>query len=64
LPDYIYATYNDLMKSGWRMTEIDTMDMRGFLRLRAWDAGREKRKKESKRAYIDEVWPGSATVST
>jgi len=44
------------MKSGWRMMEIDTMDMLGFLRLRAWDARREKHKKEPKPAYIDQVW--------
>jgi len=56
LPEYIYATYNELMKSGWRMREIDDMDILGFLRLRAWDAGREKLKKEPKHAYIDQVW--------
>ena len=26
LPEYIYATYNELMKNGWRMKEIDEMD--------------------------------------
>ena len=52
----MYATYNELMKGGWRMNEIDTMDMLGFLRLRAWDARREKQKKEPKRVYIDQVW--------
>ena len=56
MPDYVYATYNELMKNGWRMNEIDTMDMLGFLRLRAWDARRKKTKKEPKHAYIDEVW--------
>ena len=30
LPEYIYATYNELMKNGWRMKEIDEMDMLGF----------------------------------
>jgi uncharacterized protein YbdZ (MbtH family) len=44
------------MKSGWRMTEIDGMDMPGFLSLRAWDANREKQKRTPRRAYIDEVW--------
>ena len=39
------------------MTEIDGMDMLGFLRLRAWDAQREKKKSRPKPAYIDEVWP-------
>jgi len=52
----VYATYNTLLKGGWRMREIDEMDMLGFLRLRAWDAQREKSKGESKPAYIDQVW--------
>ena len=39
------------------MSEIDQMDMLGFFRIRAWDAQREKKKKEPKRAFIDEVWP-------
>ena len=39
------------------MQEIDSMDMLGFLRIRAWNAKREKEKKEPKPAYIDEVWP-------
>lgn len=38
------------------MSEIDQMDMLGFLRVRAWDAQRKKKKKEPRRAYIDEVW--------
>ena len=38
--------YNELMKNGWRMKEIDEMDMLGFLRLRAWDATREQEKKK------------------
>jgi len=57
LPDYVYATYNELMKNGWRMRDIDEMDMPGFLRLRAWDARRERYRKELKRAYIDQLWP-------
>ena len=44
------------MKSGWRMREIDEMDFLGFLRLRAWDAGREQKQKNPRRAYIDQVW--------
>ena len=44
------------MKSGWRMREIDEMDFIGFLKLRAWDAGREHKKKEPRRVYIDQVW--------
>ena len=50
------STYNSLLESGWRMQEIDGMDMPGFLRIRAWNAKREKKKKEPRRAYIDEVW--------
>lgn len=38
------------------MAEIDEMDMLGFLRIRAWKAEQEKKKKEPRRAYIDEVW--------
>ena len=45
------------MESGWRFHEIDQMDMLGFLRIRAWNARREKKQKEPKRAFIDEVWP-------
>ena len=58
MPEYVYSTYNTLLKSGWRMREIDEMDMLGFLRLRAWDARRENKKKEPKKSYIDLVWPG------
>lgn len=45
------------MESGWRFDDIDRMDMLGFLRIRAWDARHEHKKKEPKRAYIDQVWP-------
>ena len=38
------------------MQEIDSMDMLGFLRIRAWNAQQEQKKKEPRRAYIDEVW--------
>lgn len=38
------------------MSEIDQMDMLGFLRVRAWDAQREKKKKKPKHRFIDEVW--------
>jgi hypothetical protein len=58
LPEYVYSTYNALMESGWRFHEIDQMDMIGFLKIRAWSARREQKKKEPKRAFIDEVWPG------
>ena len=46
LPKYVYATYNEVMKNGWRMTESDEMDILGFLRLRAWDATKEQRRKK------------------
>jgi hypothetical protein len=46
------------MKNGWRMKEIDEMDMLGFLHLRAWDATREQEKKKPRQRFIDEVWPG------
>ena len=39
------------------MNEIDTMDILGFLRIRAWDAKREKARLEPRKAYIDDVWP-------
>ncbi len=58
VPVSAYATYNELMKNGWRMKEIDEMDMLGFLRLRAWDAQREQEKKKPRQRFIDEVWPG------
>jgi len=45
------------METGWRFDEIDRMDMLGFLRIRAWNAQRKQKKKEPKRAYIDQVWP-------
>ena len=39
------------------MTEIDAMDFLGFLRIRSWNAHRERHhKEESRRAYIDTVW--------
>ena len=36
------------------MSEIDSMDMLGFLGVRAWNARKEKKKKEPRRAFIDE----------
>ena len=38
------------------MSEIDSMDMLGFLGVRAWNALKEKKKKEPRRMFIDEVW--------
>ena len=52
----MYATYNALLKSGWRMRDIDEMDMLGFLRVRAWDVRQEKNKNTPRPAYIDQVW--------
>ena len=49
-------TYNSLLEGGWRMNEIDSMDMLGFLGVRAWNARKEKKKKEPRRAFIDEGW--------
>ena len=56
LPEFIYSTYNSLLESGWRMDEIDRMDMPGFLKIRAWNAKQEQKKKEPRQRYIDEVW--------
>ena len=58
LPEFIYSTYNSLLQSGWRMDEIDHMDMPGFLKIRAWNAKQEQKKKEPRQRYIDEVWSG------
>ena len=40
------------------MQEIDQMDMLGFLKVRAWNANKNKAKTEPKAKFIDEVWPG------
>ena len=40
------------------MKDIDEMDMPGYIRLRAWNARKEKRKQEPKPNTIDQVWPG------
>ena len=63
LPDYIYSTYNTLLKDGWHMKDIDEMDMVGYLRVRAWDARRQHAKAQpvARRVYIDEVWPMEGT---
>ena len=44
------------------MQEIDGMDMIWFLKIRAWEAKKEKKKSAPKRMYIDEVWGGEANV--
>ena len=58
LPDFIYSTYNSLLEGGWRMAEIDQTDLLGFLRVRAWNARKQKKQAEPKPGYIDAVWPG------
>ena len=58
LLEYVYATCNELMKNGWRMKEIDQMDMLDSLRLRAWDASGEKEKNNPRQRFINEAWPG------
>lgn len=45
-------TYNSLLEGDWRMNEIDSMDMLGFLGVRAWNARKEKKKKEPRRAFM------------
>ena len=40
------------------MAEIDTCDLLGFLRIRAWHASQEKKPNTEKPGYIDTVWPG------
>ena len=51
------------MENGWKMREIDEMDMLGYFRLRAWKAQREKKKKSPRRRYIDEVWSNTKPSS-
>jgi len=55
-------TYNELLKSGWHMDEIDRMDMPGFLRIRAWALKREKAESAPKPAFIEDVWPMQGAV--
>ena len=40
------------------MNEIDSMDMLGFLKIRAFNAKKQQKKKTNKLDYIDTVWPG------
>ena len=40
------------------MAEIDQTDLLGFLRIRAWNARKQKRQTEPKPSYIDTVGPG------
>jgi len=57
LQDFIFSTYNSLLDAGWRMIEIDQMDMLGFLKVRAWNSNQAKQKASPQPRYIDEVWP-------
>ena len=54
----MYQTYNNLLDAGWRMADIDGMDMLGYLRLRAWNAHKKREKEKPKPMTIDQVWPG------
>ncbi len=47
-------TYDELLKSGWKMNEIDSMDMLGYLKIKAWAL---RKQKEPPKKYIDEIWP-------
>ena len=40
------------------MKDIDEMDMVGYIKLRAWNANREKDKNMPRPNTIDNVWPG------
>jgi hypothetical protein len=44
------------------MDEIDGMDMIGYMKIRAWEARREKKEKAPRKMYIDEIWGGEANV--
>ena len=54
----MYQTYNNLLDAGWRMADIDGMDMLGYLRVRAWNAHKKREKEKPKPMTIDQVWPG------
>lgn len=51
------GTYSDLLKAGWRMQDIDSMDFPGFMQVRAWDLAREKHEITTPdgKVYIDDV---------
>ena len=59
MSDFVFTAYNSLLDAGWKMGEIDQMDMLGYWKVRAWKARKDKEsnKTEAKKAYIDEVWP-------
>lgn len=53
------SCYNSLLDAGWKMTEIDQMDILSYWKMRAWKARNDKGNNNTvaKKAYIDEVWP-------
>lgn len=61
----MYSTYTTLLDNGWRMQDIDDMDMLGFLKIRAWSANKKRNpkgtaplKKDAEgNNFIDDVWP-------
>ena len=55
LSDFIFGVYDLLLDAGWRMQEIDGMDMLGYLTIRCWKLNK---KEKPKPATIDSVWPG------
>lgn len=48
--------YAALLNNGWRMDEIDRMDMLGYLKIRAWEARRGAAKVQPAKKYIDQIW--------
>lgn len=55
LEDYVFSIYDQLLKAGWRMRDIDEMDMLGFLEVRAWSAGAGWTGTPDGKVYIDDV---------
>ncbi|MBQ8708347.1 MAG: hypothetical protein IJ523_09705 [Succinivibrionaceae bacterium] len=49
--------YLILLESGWRLQEIDEMDLIGYIRLQVW---REKKKLEGRHTTIDVALPWMA----
>lgn len=55
LEDYTFSLYDQLLKAGLRMRDIDEMDTLGFLRVRAWSAGAGWTGKPDGKVHIDDV---------
>ena len=51
----MFSIYDQLLKAGWRMRDIDVMDMLGFLEVRAWSAGAGWTGTPDGKVYIDDV---------